>query len=569
LVDFVRREVLLWVSFAVVGLSALVFLMAFYLTWQVFRAREVERLHRADRSWSEAVASARKLLGVLSVQLRHLGGRGDVLELLREIHASYSPAVAYAVFASSDGRVVSYPSHDFRPRYDPRGRGWFRAALESPGDSVVIKPFLHEVVGEPAVGVVKAVLGEGGEVLGVLGLDLLVGKAFSADGALPRGALYVLDERGRTIARWGEVGLDPSPEEVDLLRRGEEVLRWRDLRVLVGRPSVAGTHLVVELSLSEGLISSLLVALAVGLGVGGMALSSLRRVEVALGRGIVEPLRGLSEAASHYVGRGRFDPPEVESPVEEVSILSLGLREMMGTIEEQLRLLRDSYDQLERSQQQLEEAFEALRLKEEEVREAYKLFTERLGHLVERFDEPTGAHVRRVRALSAFLASRVGLSPTLVEQIELYAPLHDLGKVMVPREILSKRGPLTPQEFDLVKRHVLWGAELLEGSERLSVAHRIALYHHERYDGSGYWFGLRDDQIPIEAQVVGLADVYDALRSERPYKRGMSHEEAMGVILLGDGRTRPEGFSPTLLGVLRDFSDEVELVWARALRYGP
>jgi len=283
----------------------------------------------------------------------------------------------------------------------------------------------------------------------------------------------------------------------------------------------------------------------------------------------VEPLRGLSEAASHYVGRGRFDPPEVESPVEEVSILSLGLREMMGTIEEQLRLLRDSYDQLERSQQQLEEAFEALRLKEEEVREAYKLFTERLGHLVERFDEPTGAHVRRVRALSAFLASRVGLSPTLVEQIELYAPLHDLGKVMVPREILSKRGPLTPQEFDLVKRHVLWGAELLEGSERLSVAHRIALYHHERYDGSGYWFGLRDDQIPIEAQVVGLADVYDALRSERPYKRGMSHEEAMGVILLGDGRTRPEGFSPTLLGVLRDFSDEVELVWARALRYGP
>jgi len=120
---------------------------------------------------------------------------------------------------------------------------------------------------------------------------------------------------------------------------------------------------------------------------------------------------------------------------------------------------------------------------------------------------------------------------------------------------------LTDEEFEIMKKHVEYGGKLLGESEYFEIARNIALYHHEKYDGSGYLKGLKGEEIPIEATIVALVDVYDVLRSERPYKRALFHKEALKIVLEGDGRTKPQHFDPKLLEILKENSEEIKHVW--------
>ena len=127
--------------------------------------------------------------------------------------------------------------------------------------------------------------------------------------------------------------------------------------------------------------------------------------------------------------------------------------------------------------------------------------------------------------------------------------------------ILAKPGKLTDEEMKIVRNHPLWGAELIGGAKWLDMARKICLSHHEKWDGSGYPLGLSGDEIPWEGQVVALADVYDALRSRRVYKDRMAHEEAVRIILHGDGRTAPEHFSPLMLDFFREHHEELDKIY--------
>lgn len=218
-------------------------------------------------------------------------------------------------------------------------------------------------------------------------------------------------------------------------------------------------------------------------------------------------------------------------------------------------------DRLESMNRELEDAYRSLELMSNEVRSSYLYFSRQLAVVAESYDESTGNHIERVGELSAFLASKLGLDERFVEQIRIYAPLHDVGKILVPREILEKPGKLSDEEFEIMKLHTLHGARLIGNSEYLTVARHIALYHHERYDGTGYPFGLRGDEIPLEAQIVAIVDVYDALRSKRPYKEPMSHESALKILTMGDGRTTPKGFNPKVLEVFVRHEREVGELW--------
>ncbi len=132
------------------------------------------------------------------------------------------------------------------------------------------------------------------------------------------------------------------------------------------------------------------------------------------------------------------------------------------------------------------------------------------------------------------------------------ARLHDVGKIGIPDAILRKPGPLTAEEWAVMQRHTEIGEAILSqshSSRELKMATEIAGGHHEHWDGSGYPRGLAGESIPIAARITQIADVYDALRSCRPYKTRMSHEEAFSIILNGDDRTRPEHFDPRLLEV--------------------
>jgi len=161
-------------------------------------------------------------------------------------------------------------------------------------------------------------------------------------------------------------------------------------------------------------------------------------------------------------------------------------------------------------------------------------------------DVETGGHILRVSSYSALISEELGLSSEFCEKLRIYAPLHDVGKVGVPDHILKKKGKLTPEEFELMKKHTLYGYELLRAAKADPVACNIALSHHERWDGSGYPRGLVDKSIPIEARIVSVADVFDALATNRHYKRALPPEKAIAMIL-GDLRHL---FDPAILEVV-------------------
>ena len=156
----------------------------------------------------------------------------------------------------------------------------------------------------------------------------------------------------------------------------------------------------------------------------------------------------------------------------------------------------------------------------------------RLARAAEYRDTDTGDHVARVSSLVRTIAESLGCGPGWCQMVELASTMHDIGKVSVPDAILLKPGPLSPEEYDLIRRHTQHGYSILEGSSSdvIQLAAEIAISHHEHWDGQGYPSGLRGDQIPLSGRIVAVADVFDALTSDRPYKRGWSKTEAVNYI---------------------------------------
>jgi HD-GYP domain-containing protein (c-di-GMP phosphodiesterase class II) len=152
-------------------------------------------------------------------------------------------------------------------------------------------------------------------------------------------------------------------------------------------------------------------------------------------------------------------------------------------------------------------------------------------------DPATTAHMRRTGATAGALATILGFAPHAVEAIRVTAALHDVGKAAIPPEILDKPSALTPEERTEVERHPLVGHRILIASRRpdaLSAA-RIALTHHERFDGTGYPHGLSGEEIPIAGRIVAVADVLDALLSDRPYRPALPRSEALALLAAGSG----------------------------------
>jgi len=167
----------------------------------------------------------------------------------------------------------------------------------------------------------------------------------------------------------------------------------------------------------------------------------------------------------------------------------------------------------------------------ERTRELYKTRLEivrRLGRAAEYRDNETGMHIIRMSRYSMLIGEELGLGSEACDLLLNAAPMHDIGKIGIPDKILLKPGKLDADEWEVMKTHTTIGAEILSGSdsELLVMARTIALSHHEKWDGSGYPYGLAGDDIPLVGRIVAVADVFDALTSERPYKKAWSVEEA-------------------------------------------
>ncbi len=185
-----------------------------------------------------------------------------------------------------------------------------------------------------------------------------------------------------------------------------------------------------------------------------------------------------------------------------------------------------------------------------------------LSRLAEQNDREAWNHTLRINLYSGVLARRMGLADDFCRDIGLMAQMHDLGKVLIDPAILSKPGALTPGEVETIRTHPELGAGMVGTGRDLSMARAIALSHHERWDGSGYPLGLSRDRIPLAGRIVAIADVYDALRSRRPYKPEIEHDTSLKIIFKGSGRTRPEHFDPQVLDVFRTHEDDFDSIYS-------
>jgi PAS domain S-box-containing protein len=211
---------------------------------------------------------------------------------------------------------------------------------------------------------------------------------------------------------------------------------------------------------------------------------------------------------------------------------------------------------------------EALRLRDElataqkqaidELRLSRQETVERLTRAIELHDFSTGKHVDQMAKIASFLGTGLGLDSERVHLLQLAAPMHDVGKIATPSEILRKPGPLSPEEREEMKRHTTVGHEILANSESelLRLAAMIALTHHEHFDGGGYPQGLTGEEIPLEGRITAVADVFDALLSDRCYRPALTVSETVEIIKEGRGAR----FDPQIVDLLIDGLDEVLLL---------
>ncbi|GGY07733.1 HD-GYP domain-containing protein [Paludibacterium paludis] len=262
---------------------------------------------------------------------------------------------------------------------------------------------------------------------------------------------------------------------------------------------------------------------------------------------------------------------ENERPIRQKA-LELGATEFLAkpidSVEFRIRVrnllaLSQARQQLSNRSQWLAEevarATQVIRLREQEL-------VLRLSRAAEYRDPETGAHINRMSSYAALIARGLGCEEEFVANLKLAAPMHDIGKLGIPDYILLKPGRLTPEELHIMQGHAEIGARILSGSHSplIQLASRVAAGHHEKFDGTGYPLGLKGEAIPLEARIVAVADVFDALTSERPYKKPWPFDEARRYIEDGRGKH----FCPRcvdafcsnwegVLGISREFPDDV------------
>ncbi|MGI6394177.1 MAG: HD domain-containing phosphohydrolase [bacterium] len=265
------------------------------------------------------------------------------------------------------------------------------------------------------------------------------------------------------------------------------------------------------------------------------------------------PVIVLSAVANFQASRACFDAGVADYMARPFNIEMLRLR-LKNRI-----AAKKKYEVLSEEKHLLEEQIQERTFELEGALNKMELFSLeavlRLSKAAEYRDDDTGNHVFRVGLYSAEIARALGMSDDCVKKILWAAPMHDVGKIGIPDNILLKQGPLSPQEWELMKTHASIGAKILDKSfsDVIQVAQILAYGHHEKWNGKGYPEGLEGEEIPLGCRVVAIADVFDALTTERPYKRAFPVEESFKIILEEKGKH----FDPAVVDAFFSIQDTI------------
>ena len=266
-------------------------------------------------------------------------------------------------------------------------------------------------------------------------------------------------------------------------------------------------------------------------------------------------LRALGDGATDFLNK----PYKVGEVLARIQNL-LRIRRFNCDLQDKNNFLKSK---VEDRTTQLKQTIEELDRMHHQVKEAYLETIYRLTRATEYKDEETADHVKRLSLYAAAVAKAVGMSDSMAELLLYASPMHDIGKIGIPDKILFKGEKLTEEEWKVMRTHPSIGYDILKDSTApvLKLGAVIALNHHERWDGSGYPRGLKGEQIPVEARILSLVDVYDALRSKRHYKEPFDHATTCKIILEGDGRVMPQHFDPKLLEVFKQIAPQFEKIF--------
>jgi putative two-component system response regulator len=291
---------------------------------------------------------------------------------------------------------------------------------------------------------------------------------------------------------------------------------------------------------------------------------------------LIEYVSAVHPAVATIMVSGRDDPDLAESALRIGAygyivkpfrandiIINVSNALFRRALEIQNRRHRDNLTDMVRERTaELWNAIQELERTQQELRTSRRETIERLAIAAELRDDQTASHIRRMSRYCELLARKTGADEERCESIKLAGAMHDVGKIGIPDNILLKPRALTPGEYQLMKQHAELGYQILSGSdsETLDIAATIALTHHERMDGGGYPHGLFGDEIPVEGRIAGIADVFDAVTTDRVYRKAYSLGEGIEIMKEGRGRS----FDPELLDVFLDSMVEVLEVKAAA-----
>jgi len=284
------------------------------------------------------------------------------------------------------------------------------------------------------------------------------------------------------------------------------------------------------------------------------------------GYAVIEQLK--NAAMEHYPAILVLTASDIRS--ERIRALDVGARDFVSKPFDAAELLLRVRNLLEvqmaqkhmRNQNDFLE--QKVRIRTKDIYDARLKIVRYLGRAAEYRDNETGLHIVRMSKISVLLGSTIGMAAEQCELLLHAAPMHDIGKIGIPDHILLKPGKLNAQEWEIMKTHTHIGSEILSGDESdlMAMAHDIAISHHEKWDGSGYPYNLKGSEIPVVGRVCALADVFDALTSDRPYKKAWSIGEAVDYIV--DEREKHfdplivEAFIENIDGVLKIISKYAE-----------